>query len=53
MRKWRILFTLKGVRTETVVPEAEPLKARQQLEEYCGQDTDGMEWITGALRRLA
>ncbi len=33
------------------VPEAERQRIRQQLEEYCGQDTEGMIWITDALRR--
>jgi hypothetical protein len=34
------------------VPEAERQKVRQQLERYCGQDTEGMVWITDALRSL-
>ena len=34
------------------VPEAERLKVREQLERYCGQDTEGMIWIAEALRRL-
>ena len=33
-------------------PEAERQKVRQQLERYCGQDTEGMIWIAEALRRL-
>ncbi len=33
------------------VPEEERQRIRQQLEEYCGQDTEGMIWITDALRR--
>jgi hypothetical protein len=36
-----------------VVPEPERLKVRQQLERYCGLDTEGMIWIVDALRRLA
>jgi hypothetical protein len=35
------------------VPEAERRKVREQLERYCGQDTEGMVWIVDALRRLA
>jgi hypothetical protein len=35
------------------VPEAEREKVRGQLERYCGQDTEGMIWITDALRKLA
>jgi len=34
------------------VPEAERRKVRDQLERYCGQDTEGMIWIVEALRRL-
>jgi hypothetical protein len=34
------------------VPEAERRKVREQLERYCGQDTEGMVWIVDALRRL-
>ena len=34
------------------VPEAERRKVREQLERYCGQDTEGMIWITDALRNL-
>lgn len=34
------------------VPEAERRKVREQLECYCGQDTEGMVWIIDALRRL-
>ena len=35
------------------VPEAERRKVRDQLERYCGQDTEGMVWIVEVLRRLA
>ena len=35
------------------VPEAERRKVREQLERYCGQDTEGMVWIVDALRKLA
>jgi hypothetical protein len=35
------------------VPEAERQKVREQLERYCGQDTEGMIWIVDALRKLA
>ena len=35
------------------VPEAEHRKVREQLEKYCGQDTEGMIWITDALRMFA
>ena len=34
------------------VPETERRKVREQLERYCGQDTEGMVWIVDALRRL-
>lgn len=34
-------------------PEAERRKVRQQLERYCGQDTQGMVWITDPLRKHA
>jgi hypothetical protein len=34
------------------VPEAERRKVREQLERYCGQDTEGMIWIVDALRKL-
>jgi hypothetical protein len=33
-------------------PEAERRKVREQLERYCGQDTEGMVWIVAALRML-
>ena len=33
------------------VPEAEIRKVREQLELYCGQDTEGMVWIVDALRQ--
>jgi len=36
----------------TDVPDAERQRVRRQLEEYCGQDTEGMIWIVEALRRL-
>jgi hypothetical protein len=32
------------------VTETERRRVRQELEEYCGQDTEGMIWITDALR---
>jgi hypothetical protein len=35
------------------VPESERRQVRRRLEEYCGQDTEGMAWIVEALRRLA
>jgi hypothetical protein len=38
-------FTFGGV------PEDERRKVREQLERYCGQDTEGMVWIVDALRR--
>ena len=34
------------------VPEAERRRVRDQLEAYCGRDTEGMMWIVSALRRL-
>ena len=34
-------------------PEAERRKLREQLERYCGQDTEGMIWIVDALPRQA
>jgi hypothetical protein len=34
------------------VPEAERRKVREQLERYCGQDTEGMIWIVKAVKRL-
>ncbi len=34
------------------VSEAERRRVRRQLEEYCGQDTEGMIWIVDALRAL-
>jgi len=34
------------------VPEEERRRVRRELEEYCGQDTGGMIWITDALRRM-
>lgn len=34
------------------VPAEERCRVRQQLEEYCGRDTEGMVWITDALRRI-
>ena len=33
-------------------PEAQRRKVREQLERYCGQDTEGMVWIVAALRML-
>jgi hypothetical protein len=35
------------------VPEAERRKVRDQLERYCGQDTEGMVWIVDALPKHA
>jgi len=35
------------------VPEKERRKVRQHLECYCGQDTEGMVWITDALQKHA
>jgi len=35
------------------VPKVERQRVRRQLEEYCGQDTEGMIWIVDALRRFA
>ena len=35
------------------VPEPERRKVREQLERYCGQDTEGMVWIVDALRKLS
>ena len=34
------------------VPEAERRKVREQLERYCGQDTEGMVWIVDELQKL-
>ena len=34
------------------VSEVERQQVRRQLEEYCGQDTEGMIWIVDALRAL-
>ena len=34
------------------VPEAERQRVREQLERYCGQDTEGMIWIVDALQNL-
>ena len=34
-------------------PEAGRRKVREQLERYCGQDTEGMVWIVDALRKLS
>lgn len=34
------------------VAEDERQKVREQLERYCGQDTEGMIWLVEALRRL-
>jgi len=36
----------------TDVSEAERQRVRRALEQYCGQDTDGMIWIVEALRKL-
>jgi hypothetical protein len=35
------------------VPQAERREVREQLERYCGQDTEGMVWIVDSLRNLA
>jgi hypothetical protein len=34
------------------VPDDERQRVRRALEEYCGQDTEGMIWIVEALRKL-
>jgi hypothetical protein len=34
------------------VGEEERRRVRHQLEQYCGRDTEGMIWITDALRRI-
>jgi hypothetical protein len=34
------------------VAGAERQKVREQLERYCGQDTEGMIWIVDALRQI-
>ena len=34
------------------VPEAERQKVREQLERYCGLNTEGMNWIVEALRQI-
>ncbi len=34
-------------------PEDERRKVREQLEQYCGQDTGGVVWIVDGLRKLA
>ena len=34
------------------VVEGERQRVRQQLEQYCGLDTEGMLWIADALRQL-
>ena len=34
------------------VSEVERQRVRRQLEEYCGQDTEGMIWIVDTLRAL-
>jgi hypothetical protein len=33
------------------VSTEERQRVRRQLEEYCGQDTEGMTWIVDALRQ--
>ncbi len=33
--------------------EAERQRVREQLERYCGQDTEGMVWIVDAVRKLS
>ncbi|MGA2862939.1 MAG: DUF2779 domain-containing protein [Verrucomicrobiota bacterium] len=35
----------------TDVPDAERQRVRRQLEEYCGQDTEGMIWVVEALEK--
>lgn len=35
------------------VDEEERQQVRRQLQEYCGQDTEGMIWIVEALGKLA
>jgi len=32
--------------------EPERQQVRRDLEEYCGQDTEGMVWIVGAVKNL-
>jgi uncharacterized membrane protein YebE (DUF533 family) len=34
------------------VEEAERRRVREELEKYCGRDTEGMIWIMDALRRI-
>ncbi|UCD08367.1 MAG: DUF2779 domain-containing protein, partial [Dehalococcoidales bacterium] len=34
------------------VPEEEKTKVFNNLEEYCGRDTEGMIWIIGKLRKM-
>jgi len=34
------------------VSEDERRRVRRQLEDYCGQDTEGMIWIVNALAEL-
>jgi hypothetical protein len=34
------------------VTAEERKRVRQELKAYCGQDTEGMIWITGALRGM-
>jgi hypothetical protein len=45
-----ILEFLRGTFGEVSVVERQ--RVRRQLEEYCGQDTEGMIWIVDALREL-
>ena len=35
----------------TDVPDAERQKVRRELEQFCGQDTQGMIWIVEALEK--
>jgi hypothetical protein len=35
----------------TDVPVAERQMVQRELEEYCGQDTEGMVWIAEALKK--
>ena len=33
-------------------PKSERLRVRSALEAYCGQDTEEMIWVAGALRKM-
>ena len=39
--------------SDSSVPGESRREVREQLERYCGQDTEGMVWIIDALRKLA